>query len=157
RELRHMIRLDRGRFAVGRLMEDLMLSKFRQHNANAERDEEQVSFASILAIEEARPIVEFFVDHIPVGEGDSIGVRLVWVRDKAAPEQADKLFQRIINANPKDPDHLGNYALFLKNQRGDLDAAENFYKRAIEVDPKHANNLNNYATFLAKQRNDLDA
>jgi Tfp pilus assembly protein PilF len=44
--------------------------------------------------------------------------------------------------------HLSNYALFLRNNRKDLDGAERYYRLALEADPKVANNLTNYAGFL---------
>ena len=53
-------------------------------------------------------------------------------------ELADRLYKRIIDAAPNDADILGNYAVFLEEQRGDLDSAEVYYKRALEADPKHA-------------------
>lgn len=50
-----------------------------------------------------------------------------------------------------DPNHaniLGNYAVFLRNVRGDDVGAEEHYRRALEADPNHANNLGNYAGLM---------
>ena len=66
--------------------------------------------------------------------------------------QAEVMYQRAIEADPKDADILGYYALFLKSQKQDYAQAEVMYQRAIEADPKHANNLNNYAVFLENQK-----
>nr|ART37671.1 E6 [uncultured bacterium] len=55
------------------------------------------------------------------------------------------MYKRALEADPKDANSLGNYALFLSDIRKDYDAAEAMYKRALEADPKHANSLGSYA------------
>jgi len=69
-------------------------------------------------------------------------------RDEA---EAEAMFKRAIEADPKHANNLGNYANFLK-QQGRHDEAEAMFKRAIEADPKHANHLGNYAQILLAQR-----
>lgn len=61
-----------------------------------------------------------------------------------------------LTAHPQDADRLGNYALFVGKERGDLDRAEALYKRAIAADPNHATHLGNYALFLVDERGDVD-
>ncbi|MCL2455254.1 MAG: P-loop NTPase fold protein [Micrococcales bacterium] len=48
-----------------------------------------------------------------------------------------------------DADTLGNYALFLARERGEVDRAREMYERALAVDPGHARNLRNYASLLS--------
>ena len=64
-------------------------------------------------------------------------------------------YKRALEANPKNANTLGNYAVFLKDIRHAYDQAEAYYKRALEADPNHANNLGNYAHFLITCRGDL--
>jgi tetratricopeptide (TPR) repeat protein len=71
-------------------------------------------------------------------------------------QDAGLFYERALEADLKDVDHLGNYALFLKEDRRDLNAAEAMYKRALEADPKDARTLGGYANFLATHRGDLD-
>jgi Tfp pilus assembly protein PilF len=73
------------------------------------------------------------------------------------PDRAYEAYRQGAAHFPNEAPLLGNYALFLENNRKDFGAAEAMYKRALEVDPKHANNLGNYAIFLTKSRKDVDA
>ena len=68
--------------------------------------------------------------------------------DKQDPDAILSAYQAAVSKYPEFAPLLNNYAIFLKNVRGDHDAAETFYKRAIDADPKHANNLGNYGEFL---------
>ena len=43
------------------------------------------------------------------------------------------MFLSLIHIYPKDANNLGNYAVFLKNQRKDYDKAEEYYRRAVEA------------------------
>ena len=58
------------------------------------------------------------------------------------------MYKRALEADPKHANNLGNYALFLENDRKDSDAAEAMYKRALEADPKRANTRANLARLL---------
>ncbi|MBL9142131.1 MAG: tetratricopeptide repeat protein [Verrucomicrobiaceae bacterium] len=78
------------------------------------------------------------------------------VTDASSIEERDTIYQNGIRALPESAELLGNYALFLENERKDMDKAEEFYKRAIEVDPKKAKNLGNYAVFLMNELKDMD-
>ncbi len=71
-------------------------------------------------------------------------------------EERETLHKRAIEAEPKHANNLGNYAIFLRRERQDLDGAEALYKRAIDAEPKNSNNLGNYAIFLRRERRDLD-
>ena len=68
----------------------------------------------------------------------------------------DDIYAEAIATLPESAPLLGNYAIFLKNDRKELDRAQEMYKRAIKADPDHANNLGNYANFLKYDRKDLD-
>ena len=98
-------------------------------------------------------MVEFMVDHLPLGEMD-LGARILLKRLEANP-LADRLYKRIVDTVPSDADTLCNYAICLVEQRGNLDGAEAYFKQALEADPKHADTLGNYALFLARYRGDL--
>ena len=67
------------------------------------------------------------------------------------------MYRRALDADPNHADNLGSYALFLHDDRKDLDAADAVYRRALHADSTHANNLGYYATFLRLERKDLDA
>ncbi len=51
---------------------------------------------------------------------------------------------------------LGNFALFMKNVRGEMDEAESLYRRALAADPSHANNLGSFALFMKNVRGEMD-
>ena len=103
-------------------------------------------------------MVEFVVDHVPLGEMD-LGTRIL-LRGLGDNPLAYRLYnrikKRIVVTAPSDADTLCNYAIYLVEQRGDLDGAEAYFKQALEVDPKHADTLCNYAIYLVEQRGDLD-
>jgi Tfp pilus assembly protein PilF len=66
------------------------------------------------------------------------------------------LYERAIAADPKHASSLGNYALFLCDERRDLDRAQELFERALAADPMRASSLGNYASFLRVERRDLD-
>jgi tetratricopeptide (TPR) repeat protein len=70
-------------------------------------------------------------------------------------DEAEALYRRAIEADPKHANNLGNYAIFVCDVRKDLDRAQDLFRRAIEADPKHVNHLHNYAHFLKNIRKDL--
>ena len=78
-----------------------------------------------------------------------------WLFDLAAqgvkvtdPEGADAIYRRGIETLPDSYELLGNYAIFLWQERKQPDQAEEFYKRAIDADPKDTNIIGNYAMLL---------
>ena len=85
-----------------------------------------------------------------------LGSYALYWEDQHEMDEAEKYYQRAIEADSKDAKNLGNYANFLNLQRQDYDKAEEYYQRAIEANPKHANTLGNYANFLCDQRQDYD-
>ena len=85
-----------------------------------------------------------------------LGSYALYWEDQHEMDEAEKYYQRAIEADSKDAKNLGNYANFLNLQRQDYDKAEEYYQRAIEADPKRANTLGNYAIFLKNQRQDYD-
>jgi Tfp pilus assembly protein PilF len=68
----------------------------------------------------------------------------------------DRLYQHMVKVEPNNAEILDNYALFLEQERADLDRAELYYKRTIEAEPTSAVPLVNYALFLWDQRGDID-
>ena len=76
------------------------------------------------------------------------------ISEKTTFEQ--RRYQRSVEAGPQNATQLGNYAIFLRNNRRITTKAEEYYQRAVEADPKHANILGNYANFLCDQRKDYD-
>ena len=85
-----------------------------------------------------------------------LGSYALYWEDQHEMDEAEKYYQRAIEADPKNTNTLGDYANFLNLQRQDYDKAEEYYQRAIEANPKHANTLGNYANFLCDQRQDYD-
>ena len=71
-------------------------------------------------------------------------------------DRAEEFYKQAIDANPKNARSLGSYAIFLSDDRKDLNRAEEFFKRAIDADPKDALLLGSYAHFLKDDRKDLD-
>jgi len=83
----------------------------------------------------------------------------MWVVEANAEPDIDKkeqIYKTAVSACPSDPYVLGNYALFLKNDRRDNDRAEEFFKHAIDAGPTVAGTLNSYAVFLDEQRQDRE-
>jgi Tfp pilus assembly protein PilF len=72
------------------------------------------------------------------------------------PEMTQAIYKAGLEQYPTSPDLLGAYALFLVNDRQDLDGAEEMYEHAIAADPQHVRSLGNYAVFLATKRKDFD-
>lgn len=67
---------------------------------------------------------------------------------KFVPEDHRHAAYRAIIEQAPTAAYLGDYALFLKSIRGDMDGAEEHYRRALAVDGKHANTLANLAGLL---------
>jgi len=80
----------------------------------------------------------------------------VEARAAISVDEKDRIYQEALSALPNSSELIGNYALFLNNERKDLDQAEEFYRRAIEADPKDADFLGNYALFLKNERKEMD-
>ncbi|MAG93400.1 MAG: hypothetical protein CMJ48_06590 [Planctomycetaceae bacterium] len=71
-------------------------------------------------------------------------------------EAAERLYKLGDKAIPKSPELLGSYALFLENERKEMDQAEERFKEAIDADSKNAITLGNYALFLENVRKEMD-
>lgn len=67
-----------------------------------------------------------------------------------------KFFQERIKESDHKAFWLGQYAVFLSDQRRDYEEAERFYKRAIEADPNDAHWLGSYAIFLQARKQNYD-
>ncbi len=78
------------------------------------------------------------------------------VASAANAEEKEAIYRAGLDALPRSAPLLGNYAIFLNNDRKDYDRAEEYYKRAIEADPKHPTILGNYAVFLKNVSKDYD-
>ncbi|KAH9565045.1 hypothetical protein CY35_04G057300 [Sphagnum magellanicum] len=68
----------------------------------------------------------------------------VWMENGAA----EKYFEAALQADPRDPRLLSEYALFSWKSLGDADKAENLYKQALEQTPDSPDILASYALFL---------
>jgi Tfp pilus assembly protein PilF len=156
RDLRHMIRLNRGDDNLSRLVDELMRPREGRRRSDAEPSQEPVSIGTLLKDVGGRTVMEFIVDRLSLGERDWPTRRLLERLKRSSPEFGDRLLKRILEFAQNDADTLGNYAVSFESD-GYLDVAEVFYKRAIEADPKRARNLWNYADFLEKQRKDINA
>jgi tetratricopeptide (TPR) repeat protein len=150
RDLYHMIRLDRGRGALSRLVDDLTTGRRPRRSAEAEPLQEQVTFERLLNDEGGCRVAEFIVDKLSLGERDWQTRRLLQELDQYSADLSEKLVKRIFEAVADNADTLGGYAAYFARE-GKSDAAATFYKRAIEANPNHANNLGNYALFLWKR------
>ncbi len=157
-DLRHMIRLDGGRSALHDLAFNLGTNnwQFLGGKVADELSQEQITLDNILDDALGRQVIEFIVDHIPLGE-EKWGARVLLQRlENSSSELVDRLYKRMVSATPHDADILSSYAIFLEEQCGDLDGAEIYFKRALEANPKRAHYYGNYAVFLAQRRGDLD-
>jgi Tfp pilus assembly protein PilF/cellulose biosynthesis protein BcsQ len=67
---------------------------------------------------------------------------------------AEELFERATQADPKSAFALSEYATFLWSVRSDADRSEELLKRATEADPEDAGHLGAYASFLTDVRKD---
>jgi Tfp pilus assembly protein PilF len=72
-------------------------------------------------------------------------------------EKKNAIFQEGIRLTPLSPELLGNYAVFLKNEKQDNLGAEEYYQKALAVEPNNSMNLGNYAIFLQVIKNDYAA
>lgn len=72
------------------------------------------------------------------------------------PDAADTIYRAGIAKVGETSGLLNNYAVFLKNERKDMDGAEVYYKRALVADPSDADTRGNYAIFLWQERKDMD-
>ena len=62
--------------------------------------------------------------------------------------QAEELYKKALEIDPKHITTIYNYGGLLKNARHDWDGAEAMYKRALELDPRDVGTLCNYGTLL---------
>ncbi|MCP5449411.1 MAG: tetratricopeptide repeat protein [Gammaproteobacteria bacterium] len=160
RNLRHMVRLDSGRAALLELVFELEADNqqfllFKDKVAK-EPSQEQNTLNNILDDALGRRVIEFIVDHIPLGEEKWGASALLQQLEGSSPELTGRLYKRMISAMPHDADILSSYAIFLEEQCGDLDGAEIYFKQALEANPKRAHYYGNFAVFLARRRGDLD-
>lgn len=66
-------------------------------------------------------------------------------------DQAEEYFRRALAAEPENEiraTYLGNYATFLRAERGDYLGATALYQQAIEADPRNAHAIGQYAAHL---------
>jgi Tfp pilus assembly protein PilF len=150
RALDHMIRLDGGQGSLSRLLDDLAVGRPPQRSAGREPLEGAINFEKLLTDEGGRPVVEFIVEKLSVGDRDSTSRRLLQELDKKSPDLAHKFVRRIFDALAHNADRLSDYAQFL-DWAAKPDVAELFFKGAVEADQKDAKHLSNYARFLTEQ------
>jgi hypothetical protein len=70
--------------------------------------------------------------------------------------QAEELYKKALEIDPKHITTIYNYGGLLKNARHDWDGAEAMYKRALELDPRDVGTLCNYGTLLHDVRKRYD-
>ncbi|MBF0128202.1 MAG: hypothetical protein HQM02_13455, partial [Magnetococcales bacterium] len=68
----------------------------------------------------------------------------------------ESIVRQALEVEPRNPDILGDFALFLQEVRGDLPQAEALFQRALQADPGHGRNLGNFAILLHEGRKDDD-
>jgi Tfp pilus assembly protein PilF len=76
---------------------------------------------------------------------------------KKTIREKDVVYREGIEHFPNSPELLGNYALFLKNEKNDMEGADKYFLKALEVDPNKVNILQNYAIFLRDVKKDENA
>jgi len=76
---------------------------------------------------------------------------------KKTIREKDAVYREGIEHFPNSPELLGNYALFLKNEKNDMEGADKYFLKALEVDPNKVNILQNYAIFLRDVKKDENA
>lgn len=150
RDLHHVIRLDRGPRMLSALVDELLSGRRPPRSAEVETGQEPVSLDRLLADETGRAVVEFIVENLPLGEGDSLTRRLLHDLNQNSTELAEKLAKRILEVPTEDAGLLGRYAVFFKLE-GSFDHAEVLYKRAVEADPRDPAALGAYAVLLRKR------
>ena len=52
--------------------------------------------------------------------------------------EAESLYRRALDVDPKHVDTLYNFATLARDHKRDMGEAESLYRRALDVDPKHA-------------------
>ncbi len=53
-------------------------------------------------------------------------------------DEAERLYRKALELDPKNANNTGNFANFMKDIRENYDEAERLYRKALELDPKHA-------------------
>jgi Tfp pilus assembly protein PilF/ABC-type oligopeptide transport system ATPase subunit len=78
------------------------------------------------------------------------------IATKIAITDAEKLFQRAIDAAPMNANSLGIFAIFMQTIRKDYARTEALYEQAIQGDPKNSFVLGNFAIFMNDIRKDYN-
>ncbi|MBP6811800.1 MAG: tetratricopeptide repeat protein, partial [Saprospiraceae bacterium] len=94
---------------------------------------------------------------IPMTDANRVGYYAVELQNNGEYKRAEQYFQKAIEMNPKNADHLSNYALYLHESKKDYESAEVFYKKTLDTDPNLAMVLGNYANFLGDIRKDYES
>jgi len=77
--------------------------------------------------------------------------------DKKKKKEADEVYRRLTSYFPNDVDLMSSYAIFLKSQMLDYDAAIALYEKALSIDPRRSDIHYNYAIILVKEKKDYVA
>lgn len=86
--------------------------------------------------------------------GDGDGRWGSWDPNNHGNNSTDLYYQKMIQADPRNPLLLSNYARFLKETRGDLLKAEEYCARAILMSPNDGNVLSMYGDLIWQSHKD---
>ena len=128
-------------------MPDLLIEmKSRQRQREAayqkQRDEIGARLTARKAADQRRVLADAALRTLAPKDGSKAWWE--WDFEASAEKDADKreeIYLRGLRAIPQSYELMGNYALFLTDQRKDYDRAEEFYQKALEIEPENANNL----------------
>ena len=121
RDLRHMVRLDGGKALMSNLIFGWAMNNWQFLPSKAESDpnHKQITLSDIFSDAEGQHVIEFMLDHLLLDEREWIAGILLQRLQDSFPDLADRLYRRTIDAVPNDANILGDYAVFLEQQRGD--------------------------------------
>lgn len=153
--LQRMIRIDPGVKMLSRLANEFAFPEGFRLKTDEKIVSEPITLKNLAKTKEGKAILEFFVKWLPANENEWLIPALARKLSTVSPELANKLFIRLVEANPKSSDIITEYADFLWDKTDDLRGAETNFKRAVEIDPNDANAARSYARFLANSLKDL--
>ena len=122
------------------------LERFQKHLAEPSRDTEAEE-----AVEPVRRALAATVQR----EGSWWSWELK-AQSEPDPGKREAIYREGVRRFPRDPNLMGNFALFMADQRKNYDEAERLHRGALELDPNHAGIAGNFALFMADVRENYD-